>query len=215
MSVIIETFDHGAIERAEKMLAGIDGGVNKALQAAIQKTARVLRTNSAKAIRERYAISAANIRAEENVTIRYNYHDGAQVFITFSGHKIPLYRYDGASPATPTPNTSKWITAMINGEEKRVHPGMTASGHQLKGTSPKRFDNAFVARMRSGHIGIFERTGGMTSSGSSEIQEIMGSSVPQMLGNKEVLEKLSHQAMENFTGHLDYEVLRIMNGWGM
>lgn len=214
MSVIVETFDRGALERAEKMLTGIDGGMHKALRSAIQRTAGFLRTNSTKAIRERYAISAANIRANENVTIRYNYRDGAQVFITFAGQKIPLYRYDGASPAQPAYNTGKWVSVMINGKEKRVHPGVAASGHQLKSTSPTRYENAFVARMKSEHIGIFERTGGMTQNGSTEIKEIMGSSVPQMLGNKEVLEKLSHQAMEKFEERLDHEVLRIMNGWG-
>ncbi len=214
MSVMIEDIDREAIDRAQKMLAGIDGGFNRALRGAMQRTAGFLRTNSAKAIRERYAISAANIRAEENVTIRYSYRDGVQAFITFAGHKIPLYRYDGASPAQPAYNTSKWVSVMIGGEERRVHPGIAASGHQLKGTSPVRFDNAFVAQMRSGHTGIFERTGGMAKSGSSEIREIMGLSVPQMLGSKEVLEKLTHQAMEKFEERLDHEVLRILNGWG-
>lgn len=215
MSVIIEDIDREAIDRAQKMLAGIDGDFNKALHSAMQRTADFLRTNSVKAIRERYAISAANIRANENVTIRYNYRDGAQAFITFAGHKIPLYRYDGASPAQPAYNTGKWVSVMINGKKARVHPGLPASGHQLKSTSPTRYENAFVAQMKSGHTGIFERTGGMTASGSSEIEEIMGSSVPQMLGSKEVLEKLSHQAMEKFGERIDHEVLRRLNGWGL
>ncbi len=42
----------------------------------------------------------------------------------------------------------------------------------------------------------------------------MGSSVPQMLGNKEVEEKLAHESMEKFEERLDHEVLRILNGWG-
>lgn len=55
-------------------------------------------SKSAAAIRERYAISTANIRASENVTFRYSYQNGLEAHVTFHGRKIPLYRYDGAPP---------------------------------------------------------------------------------------------------------------------
>jgi len=103
---------------------------------------------------------------------------------------------------------------MIQSKWRRVHPSLAATGHQLKSTAPTRYENAFVAQMKSGHIGIFERTGGITSTGSDEIKEIMGSAVSQMLGNKEVEEKLAEETRQKFEERLDHEVNRILNGWG-
>lgn len=104
--------------------------------------------------------------------------------------------------------------AIVNGQLRAVHPGVAASGHQLTSTSPTIFSKAFVARMQSGHVGIFERTGGKTPTGDAAIREIMGSSVPQMLGNEEVQERLSEKTMDKMEERLQHEVNRILNGWG-
>lgn len=104
--------------------------------------------------------------------------------------------------------------AIVNGKLRPVHPGIAASGHQLTSTSPTTFDNAFVAQMKSGHIGIFERTGGKTSGGDAEIKELMGSSVPQMLGNDEVRESLAEKTAAKLDERLEHEVNRILSGFG-
>ena len=67
--------------------------------------------------------------------------------------------------------------------------------------------------MESGHIGIFERTGGITSGGNNEIKELQGSSVPQMLGSKEVQDELVNKASQKFEERMEHEIMRIMNGW--
>ncbi len=215
MSTIrVEASGEEALDRAAKLLAGIGGGIEQAVKSAMTRTVSHLRTESIQAIRERYAISAAALRAEQNIQVRYSYQNGVQAAVTFAGHKIPLFRYDGAAPTQPTVKTSEWVTAQIAGRWQRVHPGVTASGHQLGDTVSRELGDAFVARMRSGHVGIFERTGGSTAAGSDAIRELMGSSVPQMLGNEEVSERLVHDSMERFGEQLDHEVLRILNGWG-
>ncbi len=123
MSVIqVEAAGREALDRAARMLAGIDGGVDRAVKSAMARAVSHLRTNSTKAIREKYAISAANIRANENVTVRYTYQSGVQAVVTFAGRKIPLYRYDGAAPAQPTPDTSRTVAVMIKGEKKWARP---------------------------------------------------------------------------------------------
>ena len=53
----------------------------------------------------------------------------------------------------------------------------------------------------------------MTADGSDAIKEIMGSSVPQMLGKEEVQESLVNGAMRKFDERLDHEVATILNGW--
>lgn len=213
MSIRIE-FEGQGLSRAEKLMAGIEGGVDRAVKSAMTRAVSHLRTSTTREIRKRYDISAPNIRANENVRVSYHYGDGVVATVRFAGHKIPLFRYGGAAPTKPSVNGSVWTNTMIGGFWKRVHPSLAAKGHQLKGTSPYHFDDAFVAQMQSGHIGIFERTGGASASGGDAIREIMGSSVPQMLGNQEVQEELATAAKGKFEERLDHEVNRILNGWG-
>lgn len=203
-----------AIDRAVNLLAGVEGGIQKALRSATNKAVARLQRSNVKAVRERYAISAANIRAEENVQVKYTYQNGVQAFVRFDGQRIPLFRFDGASPSQPTKDTSERVPVMA-GEENwhLMFPSVSASGRVLKENSPYRFEQAFVAKMRTGHIGIYERTGGMTSYGKDKIEEFFGPSVPQMLGNEEVEEKLAGEAMKSFEKDLNHSVMAILSGY--
>lgn len=209
-----------ALSQAERMLAGIPGGIEKAVRSAVSRAASRLRTLSAQTIRERYAISQANIRANENVQISYTYRDGVQAHVRFAGERIPLYRFNGAAPAQPTKDTSAGRVPVMhgmlangNGKWHLMYPGVPAHGHALKSTSPALFPHAFVARMKTGHVGIYERTGGMTSRDKDELEELFGPSVPQMLGSQEVAEKLAVQAMETFEERLVQTVNAILYGY--
>ncbi len=203
-----------AIGRAKALLAGIPGGMDKAMKAAMSRTVRRLRSESNKAIQEKYDISDAGIRTEKNVRVSYSYQNGVQATVTFSGRKIPLYRFGGASPAVPTQDIGAGRKpVMVHGAWTMQYQGVAAKGHEFKDTGPTQFMDAFVARMKSGHVGIFERTGGSTSEGSDAIREIMGSSVAQMVGKPEVAERLTEDAYQMFETELDKAVYRILTGW--
>lgn len=213
-SVHIEATGQEVLDRAQKLLAGIEGGVEKVVRSAVSKAAKRLQSASVKTVRERYAISTANIRESENVQVSYSYNSGVQAFVRFSGTRIPLFRFDGATPHQPTRDTSGRLPVMSGeGGWRLMYPGVAASGHVLKDTSPYSFEKAFVARMSSGHTGIYERTGGMTSSGRDEIKELFGPSVPQMLGNEDVEKKLADEAMKSFEKDLDHDILAILSGY--
>jgi len=208
------------LDRAEKLLTGIPGGIEKAIRNAMARSASHLRAQSTKAARERYDIKAANIRDAENAKISYSCQNGVQVHVVFAGQRIPLYRFGGASPSTPTKDTRERAPVMFgtyaNPQDKwkLLYPSVPARGHVLRSTSPATFQHAFVARMKStGHVGIYERTGGMTSNDKDEIEELFGPSVPQMLGQEEVADKLTKEAMEKFEERLDHEINAILNGW--
>lgn len=214
LAVDLTVAGQDALERAEKLLAGFPGGLEKAVRSAMARSASHLRTSSSKAARQRYDIKAANIRDAENAKISYSYQSGIQTHIVFAGRRIPLYRFGGASPSTPTRDTSGRGPVMSGAD--RWHfwfPSVPARGHVLKSTSPTLFRHAFVARMKSGHVGIYERTGGMTSNDKDEIEELFGPSVPQMLGQEEVAEKLAEEAMDKFEDRLVQEVNAFLNGW--
>lgn len=203
-----------AIDRAASLLAGMEGGIEKAVRSAMSKAVKRLQKANVSAVRKRYAISATNIRENENVQVTYSYDSGVQAFVCFSGRRIPLFRFDGASPSQPTRDTSAKLPVMAGADRWRMmYPGVAASGHALKETSPYRFKHAFVARMPNGHVGIFERTGGMTSNDKDEIEELFGPSVPQMLGSEAVEKTLAEEAMQSFERDLDRSVLAILSGY--
>ncbi len=137
MSVVqVQVMDQGRLGKLQALLAGVPGGAERAARSAAQRAASHLRTNSAKAIREKYDISAANIRSNEKVTVRYTHQQGVQAFVTFAGGKIPLFRYGGASPGAPAYDQSKLVPVMIRGQWRMAHPGLPAHGHQMKETAP-------------------------------------------------------------------------------
>lgn len=215
MSAIqLQVIDQGQLDKMQALLVNIPGGAERAAKSAAQRAVSHLRTNSAKAIQEKYDISAANIRANENVTVRYTHEEGVQAYVTFAGSKIPLFRYGGASPGAPAYDKSRLVPVMIQGKWRMAHPGIPAHGHQLRDTSPALFEHAFVARMSSGHVGIFQRTGTKSRGGADAVSEIMGGTVPGMLGRDEVKEKLGEQAAEKFQERYHHEVTRLLNGWG-
>lgn len=209
-----EAAGQAAIERAKALLSNIPGGVDKAMKAAMSRTVQRLRSESNKAIQEKYDISDAGIRSEKNVRVRYSYQNGVQATVTFSGRKIPLYRFGGAYPKVPTQDIAAGRKpVMVKGAWTMQYQGVAARGHQFKDTGPTQFMDAFVAQMKSGHIGIFERTGGATSEGSDAIREIMGSSVAQMVGKPQVAEELTKGAYQTFKTELDKAVYHILTGW--
>jgi hypothetical protein len=214
MSVVTVNAAGGeAIHRAEVLLQNIPNGVNRAMKTAMGKTVTVVRRESTDAIQKQYDISAANLRAAENITASYRYGEGVEAVVVFHGKKIPLYRYNGTSPGLPTKDMKEGRKpVMVKGHWTRQYQGVAARGHQFKSTSPKEFYEAFIARMESGHVGIFERTGGVTSEGSDQIHELMGTAVPQMIGNETVLKSITETAYQSFESNLDAAVAQVLSG---
>ncbi len=209
MKCTVQSVGNNSIENAEKFLSGIPGGVEKAIKGALPHTSSILRKESVPAVRKRYDLSPAGIRKFLSVSYKAG---GKTAEIKFRGNRVPLFQFGGASPKYPDYDKSRFVPVMIGGRFKMVHPGKAASGHQLNSTSPTKFDNAFVAMMPNGHVGIFERTGGISPNGSDEIREMKGLSIPEMLGGRSVSESLSAKAAEAFNAEMDAQITRIMNG---
>ena len=76
MKISIEQVGKQSVERAELLLAGFPGAIDKALRSSVSRAAQKVRSQSSKRIRERYAISAAISRAllrvEPSASIRWH-----------------------------------------------------------------------------------------------------------------------------------------------
>lgn len=195
------------LEKAEVMLRGVGGGTNKAVKSAMQRAVSKLKTGTSKAVMERYAVSASV--AKSSPAIRYTIGDGVSVEILWKGGRIYLSRFKGSS-TSPAWDTSRRVPVMKNDKEVWVHPGLEAKAHVLTTTSAETLTNTFVAHFKSGHSGIFERTGGQTGSGAEKITEKMGLSVPQMVKNEEVYDSISEETMQTLEERLNHEILRLL-----
>ena len=179
------------LERVSLILSGIPGGAEKALSGAIRRANSTVRAETVRQIAAVYNVTAQRARAEGNIHAIVQGGGGGVVgTVSFAGHKIPLYQFS-VSPTVPVQR------ATVRAASMRNH-GMTPFAH------------AFIARMRSGHTGMFERETGS----SFPVNEFMGLSTAQMAGNEQVLEKVSDKAQETVNNRLEHEITRILNGYG-
>ena len=172
------------IERVNLILSGVPGGIEKALSSTIRRANNTVRSETLKGITTVYAITRQNVRAETTIKVRTQSSDGGIVgTVLFAGHKIPLYRFN-VSPTIPIQRAT--VSAAVP------------------------FQDAFIARMQSGHTGMFERDG----SKRLPISEFMGPSTAQMAGNSIVLADVEEKAQEVIDKRVEHEITRILNGYG-
>lgn len=177
------------IERVETLLSGIPKGAERAFSNSINRGLSRVKTTAMKRVKEVYAVQSSALTAATTTRISKASTGNLAGYVSFSGFKLPLYKFN----VTPKkPGTGKQVTASVmkNG-----------------GTT---FKDAFVAEMKSGHMGVFERSGRKRL----PVEEIMGLSAAQMVGNAAVIEELEKEAQKVVDERLSHEIDRILNGYG-
>ena len=73
--------------------------------------------------------------------------------------------------------------------------------------------SSFLVQIKhTGYFGVYQRTGNFGRRGNpklEKIKELYGPSIPEMLGNDSIVEKLENGANERFQKNLDHEINRI------
>lgn len=222
------TIDTGQIEKAETMLAGQPGMVEKAMRSAMNEARKKFTGSAVREIRKEYDIKRKDIREEEEIKHKILYHPGVGVeaAIVFHGANIPLIRFVGASPTKRVEDDKRnWVKA--GGNWFRPLQSVPSSGHVKKDTQPTMFDHAFTTTFKSGHTGIFERypkdakpktphwrdPKAWTSGKKWKLVELMGPAVPKMVSNEDVKEAMLQGASEKFHERLDHNVEAILKGY--
>lgn len=177
------------VERAEKLLAGIPKGAERAYSNAINRGLSHVKTQAFKKVREVYAVKLADLNSATTTRVQKAGGQAPVGYVYFSGVKIPLYKFN-ATPKSP-------------GTKQKVRAGVMQGGGAV-------FEHAFIARMGNDHTGIFERLG----KPRFPIEEKMGLSARQMIENEKILDKLTDEAQEKVNERLEHEIYRILNGYG-
>ena len=178
-----------SLDRVTKLLAGISGGVYKAVGSALTRAAAAGRTAAKQPVTREYSISQSEFLSQTR-NINHFVRDtggGLSVVFGFRGNVIPLMKFN-----TRVNNNGQVVTQV-----KRSGAAAT-------------LDRAFTAQM-GGHRGVYERVGAKRF----PVEELYGPATPQMMySNEEVMDEIEAKMAETYEKRIDHEILRILNGWG-
>ena len=194
-------------DRINLILGGLKGAPDKAFSSIINRGLATVRSQSSKGIRSIYNITHSNLRADSNITLKKAGKSNLSGEIMFSGFKIPLARFS--------------VSPNIPGSKRPLKISV------LRTSSPTLLQHAFLARTKSGHLGIFERIPGQymgSRIGRSKHSEKIGANTnrttdqfygpeaAQMASNSLVLTQIEAAAQETINKRVEHEITRILNG---
>lgn len=177
------------IDRVSTILAGVPKGAERALSNAINRGLSKVKTGATKRVKEVYTVQSSAFNSETTTKIQRASAGNLAGYIHFSGCKIPLYKFK--------------VTPKAPGIKKRVHAAVMKGGGAT-------FADAFIAQMKSGHIGVFERE----TSSRFPVEEFMGLSAAQMIGNEKVIAEVEEEAQKLVNERIEHEIDRLLNGYG-
>jgi hypothetical protein len=181
------------LREAKELLGRIPGAVERAEIRAVNRAAKAAKTSLVREILSRYNIKRD--RVEETISI----------FGAGAGHPFASVASRGR------PRVLSYFRTRPNVESgppfRRPGAGVWA---QVKKGEGGNIPHAFLARMRSGHVGVFLRPG----SGDYPIDQRSGPSVPQMAGNRDVVVTVEERAMGILDRTFLHEVRRALGRRG-
>lgn len=201
------------LNRVEKLLYGIPNAVETAESNAFNRGLTAGKTEANKQIRQRYAISSGMVNRFGKATLRRS-SGGGDAAIEFSGTKIPAFKFKPA-PAART-YVGERIPVVIRGEGqdavwRLVFKNAAVKAMDIKETGYHIGSKWFIANFKSGHSGIFKRTGEITSGNKPKIREIWGPSVADMLDYEPAKEAVAERVQEVVNQRLEHEIGRILS----
>jgi len=175
------------IAKAHLLLSHIENGAPKAINAALNRTIEGVRTDVTREVTRTYDIKARDVRAV--MKIKKSDIASLRASLSGAGNPIPLINFR-VSPNKP-------------GAQKAG----TALRVSVKRSGGKVISGAFVAQMKSGHVGVFVRK----DKKRLPVQELYGPAVPQMMGGDKVQQAVLAGAEDRFPKRLDHEIERLLS----
>lgn len=172
-------------EQIENLFSTTPKQARIVLWRAINRAATAGKTRASVQIRRNYYIKAEDIK--RRIKIRTATVNRLSAVISASGPVTPLMKFN----VTPSfPNV------------------MLVRARVKKKGSQKPIPNAFVTRVKNGHVNVFTRVG----SSRYPIRGRYGPSVPQMMGNEDVIENILGRTQEVLDSRLEHELTRLLRG---
>ncbi len=181
-------------EFVQKALAGIPKGSQTAMARALNRAATGGRSDVIKAIREEYTPKSKDIKPLIKI-IKARQKDLTPVAkIISKGSSLALAKFQ----FRPKIQRQKGIPV-----KKRPHISVVIR----KSDGPHIFRHMFTATMKSGHFGIWQRSGGITRNKKAEIVEEKRSlSVPSMMSNEGIVDVVVDRARARINKELSHQI---------
>lgn len=185
--------DARGIEQAQELLKDIPGATKKAVSTALRKSLRNAKKEAVKKVRERYTIRKAGYVSR---TIKMKVENMTGIL----------------SSKGPVNDLSYFKTNPKTVPKRRPPKGKYLYSQVVKGQGGT-IAHAFLAKMKSGHVGVFQRAGHGASNASLPINKLAGPSTPQMLGSPSVTEFIAKKMLERMDKNLEHEIDAFLKGY--
>jgi hypothetical protein len=176
--------DRDLLHDVQKRLGTFSDKAPNAIANALNRALTTVAAQVSREVRKEYNIKAKDVKATLSKTRASRANLSA--IVRSQGEVVPLDRFK-VSPKTPQPKRKKPIKVAV------------------KKTGLKPLLRAFVVDLHG--IKVFRRK----TKHRLPIQRLFGPSIPQMLGNEEILNKINREGKEMFYKRLDHEINRILS----
>lgn len=169
------------LDRAARLLQGLPGAIGKVSRTAVRKAMKGVKREAIQKVTERYTIQKSRV----GKTMRVTYQGAGAVFSSRGPvNDLSYFKHNPRSVPKRRPPVGKYLySQVVNGQ------GGTIA-------------HAFLAKMRSGHVGVMRRTAG---NASLPIEKLAGPSTPQMLGSPSIAEYMENRLAERLGAALEAE----------
>ena len=185
-------------EEVRRALAHIPGGAEKAVARALNRAAESARNDAAQLMKERYTMKVSDFRKEIAI-LRATPGNLRAILLTRNARQaITDFKHAPGKPPNqkgiPARLRPKIITTIVSGRTKN-------------------WSHAFLARMGSGHLGLWTRSKTeKTAKGKPVIHEFFTLAVPQMMGSGPIITRVLKTAQHRLGVELDRQVAYIAGG---
>lgn len=185
--------DVSGLKQAAELLKDIPGATKKAASTALRKSLRNAKKEAVKKVREKYTIRKAGY-VTRTIKMRV---DGMTGILSSRGPVNDLAYFKTKPKTVPKhrPATGNYLYSQV-----------------VKGKGGT-IAHAFLAKMKSGHVGVFQRADHGANTASLPIQKLAGPSTAQMLGSPEVTKFISEKMIERMEVNLKHEVNAFLMGY--
>lgn len=174
------------LQRARHMLVGFEKEIPKVIARSINRAVENARSNVVREVRSHYNVRAKDIRTSIKISRANNRYPTA--VLSSTGRALPTMAFR-VRPGT------------VNGARRTP---ITVS---VKKGQADKLDSAFIATL-GGKTGVYERVGQTRL----PIRQLYGPSVPQMIGNDEIVQEIADKARAMLDDRLDHEIKRVLDG---
>ncbi|WP_050697996.1 hypothetical protein [Anaeromassilibacillus senegalensis] len=189
MSVVrVDQVGSNSLDRVNKLLAGIPGGVYKATYAALKRAGDTAKTKAGQFAAAEYTINKGTFVRNVNMKSHISSSGGSivEMKISYASSVLPLLTF----------NTKFSRNGQVQTQVKR-------------NGGASMLEHAFVASIY-GPIAVYERVG----IPRFPVEQKFGPSTGHMMQNDRVIEKMDETIRQTYEARVEHEILRVLNGWG-